>query len=215
MKPKIFSLLLAIYLVLFHVTYAYPKDDAEIPDEQISTINNNIVVEVFGYKKTKHYTAVELGFTNNANQYVEFTPKEIFLNDKVKYSVSLLTTDQIASIEEKKPGLALFPTALGVGLGIAALATSRYNGDVAYGLAMGALSVGGLALLTNGLENRAKQNKLIMFENNSLEGIKKLPPGMTLGGVLYFQPTKKPDSLTIMARSKSGSLEKNNFPLKK
>ncbi|EKD52117.1 MAG: hypothetical protein ACD_62C00111G0002, partial [uncultured bacterium] len=188
--------------------------DPTLPDSTIQTINNNVEVRLYAYKKTKHYTAVEIGFTNNTNHYVTFSPKEIYLDDEVKYSQSLLSMDQIRIIEQEKPGMAIFPTAIAVGLGIAALGTSRSHNDVAFGLAMGALGAGGAALLTKGLEDRAKQNKFIAFENNTITNINKLPPGMTLGGVLYFSPTKKPKGVTMMVKNNAGQLEKKIFLFK-
>ena len=181
---------------------------------QIQTINNKIEAKVYSYKKKKHYTAVEIGFTNTTDRYVSFRPKEIYLDDKVKYSQGLLTMNEIREIESKKPGASLFPTALAVALGIGALGASRGSGDAAFGLGMAALSMGGVALLTKGLEQRAKQNKFIGFENNKIDDIKRLPPGMTLGGVLYFPPTKKPQSVTLIVKNRSGKYEKKVFNLK-
>lgn len=211
---KISFVILATYLISLNPSIAYART-IKMSGDNVQTIHNKIEAQVFAFKKTRHYTAVEIGFTNTTNKYVEFTPKEIYLDDEVKYSQSLLSMDHIRSIEHKKPGLSLFPAALGVGLGIAALATSRSNKDVAFGLAMGALGLGGAALLTKGFENRSKDNKLIAFENNTISNIKKLPPGITLGGVLYFPPTKKPKSITIIARSRSGAYEKKVFYLTK
>lgn len=191
---------------------AYARD-IEMLDTDVQTIHNSIEARVYALKKTKHYTAVEIGFTNPTGQYIEFTPKEIYLDDEVKYSQGPLTVEDVRSIEQKKPGLSLLPLAVGVGLGIAAIATSRSSNDAAFGLAVGALGAGGAALLTKGFENQAKQNKLISFENNTLSDIKRLPPGMTLGGVMYFPPTKKPKSVTIIARTKSGQYEKKVFDL--
>ncbi|MBU0504877.1 MAG: hypothetical protein ABII18_02630 [bacterium] len=181
---------------------------------QVQTINNKIEAKVYNYKKKKHYTAVEIGFTNTTNNYVSFQPKEIYLDDEVKYSQGLLSMNQIQQIESKKPGASLFPTAIAVALGIGALGASRGSGDAAFGLGMAALSMGGVALLTKGLEERAKQNKFIAFENNDISDIKRLPPGMTLGGVLYFPPTKKPKSVTLVVKNSSGKYEKKVFNLK-
>jgi ATP:corrinoid adenosyltransferase len=211
---KYLSLLLVSCLVVVQVNSSFAASDRVIPDSHIQTINHNIEARVYAYKKKKHYTAVEIGFTNLTGKYVAFTPKEIYLDDEVKYSQGLLTMDEIRSIESKKPGLSLFPTAIAVAMGIAAVGTSRANSGAAFGLAMGALGMGGLALLTKGLEERAKQNKFIAFENNTFHDIKRLPPGMTLGGVLYFPPTKKPKSITIISRSASGKYEKKVFYLR-
>lgn len=214
MIKKTSPIILAIYLSFCLSSPSFARKLTTF-DDQIQTINSNIEAQIFSVKKTKKYTAVEVGFTNTTDKYVEFAPKEIYLDDHVKYSLPLLTMDEIEDIQNKKPSNALFPTALAVGLGIAALGTSRGNSDVAFGLAMGALGVGGAALLTKGLENRSTQNKLIAFQNNKIDDIKKLPPGMTLGGVLYFPPTKKPKSITIIAKNKSGGFERKVFNISK
>lgn len=210
---KIISTLFTVYCVFFNATIAFAKEDPVISQDNVLTINGDIVAQVYSFKKRKHYTVVEIGFTNPTHNYIEFTPKEIFLDDDVKYSLPPLTTDEVARIEQKKPGMSILPLALAAGLGIASLATSRVSNDASFGLGVAALSAGGAALLTSGLENQAKKNKLITFENNRLDGIKRLPPGMTLGGLLYFPPTKNPKSLTVIATSKNGSFEKKTFDL--
>src|SRR3989339_693204 len=117
---KMISILL-MFCVFFAPLSSALAVDPTLPDSTIQTINNNVEVRLYAYKKTKHYTAVEIGFTNNTNHYVTFSPKEIYLDDEVKYSQSLLSMDQIRIIEQEKPGMAIFPTAIAVGLGIAAL----------------------------------------------------------------------------------------------
>jgi hypothetical protein len=102
-----------------------------------------------------------------------------------------------------------------VGLGIATLGTSMYGkSNVSKGLGIAALSMGGAYLLSKNLENYSQQNRLIGFEGNRLGSIDKLPPGMVLGGFLYFPATKKPKSVTIVARNKSGQYEKKTFDLR-
>jgi len=204
--------LLSICLSICNVSPVYART-IKLPDDYVQTINNDIEARIYAFKKTKYYTAIEIGFFNPTDQYVEFTPTEIYLDDEVKYSLGLLPLDNVREIEYHKPGLALIPTAIGVGLGIAAISTSHSNSDLAFGLAMGALTMGGAAILTKGFEHQAKENKMIMFENNTLASITQIPPGMTLGGVLYFPPTKKPKSITIIAKSKSGKYEKKVFDL--
>jgi len=211
---KISFVILTVYLCSFNASPAYART-IKFPADYVQTINNQIEVRVYAFKKTRKYTAVEIGFTNLSNRFVNFTPRDIYLDDENKYSVSLLTVEDIRSIERNKPGLSLLPLVLGIGLGIAAAATSRANSDVAFGLAMGALAMGGALLLTKGFENQARQNRLVMIENNTIDDIKRLPPGMTLGGVIYFPPTKKPKSLTIVSRTKKGIYEKTIFSLKK
>lgn len=212
MFKKLFTLFISVCLCLTHVSPARART-IKLPPESVQTIHNQVEARVYAYKKTKHYTAVEIGFTNTTGNYVEFTPQEIYLDDAVKYSQSLLSVDQIREIEQRKPGLSLFPLAAAVGLGVAALATGRKNSDLGYYLGVAALGMGGVSLLTKGFENRAKENKFIAFESNTLSNIKRLPPGITLGGVLYFPPTKKPQSVTLIAGSGAGRYEKKVFHL--
>lgn len=180
----------------------------------IQTLDNNIEIQVFSYKKTRHYTAVELGFSNPLSQYVDFTPTEIYLDDEVKYSLPPLSTAEVQRIEEMKPSLAFVPAMIGVGLGIATLGTGIYGqSNVSKGLGIAALSMGGVYLLSKNLENYSQQNRLIGFEGNRLGTINKLPPHMVLGGFLYFPSTKKPKSITIVARNKNGQYEKKTFDL--
>ena len=203
------ALILIICLTVFNPSFAYAKANMSI----VETLSNQMEAKILAYKKTRYYTAVEIGFTNPTSDYLEFIPKEIYLDDAVKYSQPLLTEEQMRYVEQHKSSFALFPAVAGVGLGIASLATSRSNSDVSFGLGMAALGMGGTALLTKGFEDQAKNNKLISFKNNTLNNIDKIPPGMTLGGVLYFPATKNPVSVTLITRSKKGSYEKKVFEL--
>lgn len=194
-------------------TDVYPGEDG-YTDAQ--TINHNITTKIYSVKKTKSYTAVEIGFTNNTDKYVEFSPKEIFLNDSTSYSQTPLDNEaMITAITKHKSSARLIPLALGIGLGIAALATSRSSSDASFGLSVAALSAGGLYILSEALANQLQNNKLVAIENNRIDDIKKLPPGITLGGFMYFPATKNPESITIVARTKSGSYEKHVFDLTK
>lgn len=180
----------------------------------VQTLDNHIEIQVFSYKKTRHYTAVEVGFINPVDQYLEFTPNEIYLDDAVKYSLPPLSMDEVKKIEDMKPSLAFIPAMIGVGLGIATIGTSLYGkSNASKGLATAALSMGGVYLLSKNLETYSGKNKLIGFENNRLGSIDKLPPKMALGGFLYFPPTKNPKSVTIVARNKFGKYEKKTFDL--
>lgn len=187
---------------------------AAIITAPIQTLDNNIQIQVHSYKKNKHYTAVEVGFINPLDQYVDFTPAEIYLDDAVTYSLPPLSMDEVKKIESMKPSLAFVPAMIGVGLGIATIGTGLYgNSGAAKGLATAGLSMGGVYLLSKNLETYSEKNKLIKFENNRLGSIDKLPPNMALGGFLYFPPTKNPKSVTIVARNKFGKYEKKTFDL--
>ncbi len=184
-------------------------------DASVQTLHNQIEAKVYSYKKTKHFIAIELGFSNPTEGYLEFTPKEIYLDDEVKYSLPPFEQSELENIVQKsRSQFAIVPAVLGIGLGIAAIATSR-NRDLATGLGIAALSMGGLFVLSKMLESEVKNNRFISFEENRLGTIKRLPPGMTLGGFLFFPATKKPKSITVIAKSTSGHYEKKIFPLTK
>lgn len=185
----------------------YPKDI------NVETLHNKLEVKIYRFKKTKHYIALEVGFHNPTRGYVEFTPKEIYIDEENSYSKLPLSLDKIQEIEDKKPGIGILPLALGIGFGIASIATSRSHSGTSFGLGMTALSMGGAFILTKALENQVKQNKLITFENNSITGFKRIPPGMTLGGYLFFPAVKNPKSITLIAKSKRGHFEKKVFPI--
>lgn len=204
-----------LFFTLFTVqTLLIPPAFAEKRPTVIETVSGNVLTTLYAFKKTRHYTAVEIGFTNPTNDFIEFTPQEIYLDDAVKYSLQPLTINEITAIQEKDPGLSLVPLALGVGLGIGTLGAGiAGHGDLAEGLGIAAVSMAGAYILTKGLENQIKENRLIRFENNNISNIKRLPPGMTLGGLLFFPATKKPKSITIIAKSKSGEYEKKVIAL--
>lgn len=210
---KLASLAFTFYFTVCQINPAFAAKNADTvqPTELLS---NNIEANVYSVKKTKYYVAIELGFHNPTENYLEFTPKEIYLDDEVKYSLVPLSIQEIQTIEQKKPGLGLLPMVLGIGLGIAAIGTGISGNDGASeALTIAALSMGGAYILTKGLENQLKAQKLITFENNNLATIKRLPPGMTLGGYLFFPASKHPKSITLIAKSKSGKLEKKVFDL--
>lgn len=203
--------LLFLFIFVFFTSTSFSSHAAL---QEVQTINQAIEAQIYSVKKTKHYTVVEIGFHNPTDHFVEFTPQEIYLNDSNSYSRAPMPMEDVQRIEYRKNSAGDVPAALGIGLGIASLGSAIFGkktASKAFGVA--ALSMGGAYVLTKGLENRARNNKLITFENNSITSIKRLPPGMTLGGFLYFPGSKKPTSITIIAKSKSGKFERKVFAL--
>lgn len=210
-QALVMSLILSPLSTALAKSETYPNEDAPTDTQ---TIHHNIEAKIYSIKKTGSYTAVEIGFTNNTDGYVEFTPKEIYLNDATSYSQPPLDNEAVMNaVTRHKSAARLIPLALGIGLGIAALATSRSSSDASFGLTVAALSVGGLYILSEALANQLENNRLVTIENNRINDIKKLPPGITLGGFMYFPKSKKPESLTIIAHTKSGAVEKHTFDL--
>jgi len=197
-KTKSLFLILALSLALqpFLIKNGWAKT-APIVD----TIDNSIQVQVYKVKKKSDFVAVEIGFTNTTDNYLAFTPKEIYLNGSNSYSVAPIPFDQLNDIEATQKNYSLIPLSLAIGLGIGAIGASNHQ-NVARGLAMAALGMGGVFALSEILQNKADKNTLITFENNSLSHIDKLPPGVTLGGFLYFPKVKSPQSLTIIKKVK-------------
>jgi hypothetical protein len=193
---------LVLSLSFLDVSPAFPKGASA----QTQEIGGGIQTTLYRYKKTRQFIAVELGFTNTTGGYVDFTPKEIYLDDEAKYSSPPLSVDKLQQINLNSGSEAsMVPAILGVGLGIGALAAgvSGHNG-AANGLGIAALGMGGAFILSKGLEDASQQKKLVAFESNSFGDIKRLPPGMTLGGWLYFPTTKKEKSVTVVVKSKGG-----------
>lgn len=213
-KPLSFVLIVCLALINTPAAWALETYPGEDGFTQAQTIHHDISAKIYSVKKTKSYVAVEVGFTNNTDKYVEFTPKEIYLNDATSYSQPPLAKENVLNAVSKSRSAArLLPLALGIGLGIAALATSRGDGDASFALSMAALSMGGVYILSEALHSQAENNRLVTIENNRIDDIKRLPPGITLGGFMYFPATKKPQSLTIIAKTKSGGYEKHEFDL--
>ncbi len=209
MKPMAKVMILALLCHLPLVTYAKKKDPDIIP--VVQTISPSLEATVYGYKKYKYYTAIEIGFTNLSDDYLAFSPKEIYLDETSSFSKPLLTMDQIRDIESRKPGMSLFPMLAGAALGIAALGSLKASENVAYGLGVAAAGFFVSSYFVEAFENRAKDGKFISFDTNSISDIKKIPPGMMLGGTLYFAPAKKPKSVTIMVKKEAGGYEKKVF----
>lgn len=212
---KSLTLFFTLYFTLCQITPVFSaRQSNTVNDDQVQNLSNNIQARIYSIKKTKKYVAVELGFENPTAGYLEFTPTEIYLDEDDHYSHQPLSLADIQAIEARKPGVGIVPLVLGIGLGIAAIGTGiSGNDDASDALTVAALSMGGAYVLTKSLENQVKQNKLITFENNSLSSIKRLPPGMTLGGFLYFPAAKHAKSITVIARTKSGQFEKKVFDL--
>ena len=217
MKTKLHNIvcyLIVVSLSLYQISPAFAKNESPVPPPLQKNINNNIQVTVYSYTKHKKYSAIEIGFTNLTDDYVEFTPKEIYLNDAVKYAVKPLSKEQVfqTAINQKSKGRYI-PLAIGVGLGLAALGTSGANNGLSLGLGLAALSVGGIYLLSEGLRNSAEQNKLVDIENNPIYEIKRLPPHITLGGFLYFPAISQPKSVTVFSKTKAGKQQTLVFDL--
>lgn len=213
MKKWAFVAFTGVFTVC-QITPAFAKSGNFAPI--VETLDNNITATVYGFKKKKHYVAVEIGFTNPTGDYLSFTPTEIYLNDEGKYAKAPLPPGDVTDIVQRTPDAAIIPGALAVGLGLAAIGTGiAGEGKATKGLSIAALGAGGAYALTKSLENRAKTNKLITFENNSIDSIKRLPPGMTLGGYLYFPRAKHPTSVTLIVKGKDGKYENKTFFLAK
>lgn len=184
-------------------------------DLKVETIDRNVAATVYSLKKTKSYTIVEIGFKNTTSGYVAFRPNEIYVNDRDKYSVGPMPFDKLQNIQHEQSKTVSTGSLVGaIVLGIAGLAVGNSNPDAAVGLAIAALGLGGVFIISAILENEAKNNRLIAFKNNSLQTIDKIPPDMTLGGFLYFPPVKKPVSVTIMVGQPGGGYEKKTILVK-
>ncbi|MBX7147910.1 hypothetical protein K1X76_02395 [bacterium] len=170
-------------------------------------LDSNLEVTVYSYKKEAGFTAVEIGFTNTSDKYVPLNAQEIYLNDEGKYSLALLKKDDVQSLSEKHGNFSAAPLILGTVLGISGIAVGSSNSDVSRGLLIAALGMGGVFVISKTLEASAKNNKLITFEGNSLNTVDKIPPGMTLGGFLYFPKAKKPVSISIIKKHGSEKVD--------
>ena len=185
-----------------------------VPFSEPETLGRDIEVKVYSYKKYREFVAVEIGFTNKKSDYVPFTASEIYLNDSSSYSVAPLTPHDLDHVNLNRTHFSLIPLTVAIGLGIGAIGASNH-GDVARGLALGALGAGGAFVLSEALENQARDNKLVAFDANSLESIDKLPPNVTLGGYLFFPRVKRPTSITIVTKGGKQNYEKKTLPLVK
>jgi hypothetical protein len=209
---RLLASFLSLTLSLLPVSTTFAKKPAPIS----RSVSSSVQVTVYGYKKARDYIAVELGFKNTTDDYVDFTPREIYLDDAEKFSNPPLDNAKLQQIVMKSGSdVSMVPAILGIGLGIGALAAgaSGHSGT-STGLGIAALGMGGAFILSKGLQDSSQQRKLIAFESNTFSDIKRLPPGMTLGGWLYFPKTKKESTLTIVAKKKGAGYERLQFPLK-
>lgn len=207
---RIIASVLVLSLSFCEVSPAFSKT---LPKQE-RDIGGGIHTTIYRYKKTSQYVAIELGFTNTTNDYVNFTPREIYLDDAERYSNPPLSTEKLQEINlHSGADVAMVPAILGVGLGIGALAAGAAGSNgAATGLGIAALGMGGAFILSKGLQDAAQQKRLVAFESNTFGDIKRLPPGMTLGGWLYFPKTKKEKSVTIVIKRGTG-FERVTFPL--
>ncbi len=200
-----------IFLILFCFLFSQLAFAKEVAPPE--TLDKNTEVTIYSVKKRHDFVAVEIGFTNKTNHYVLFTPTEIYLNDPQKYSVSPLPFDDLNELRVKETHYSLIPLGVAIALGISGAAVHNHDAGEALGLA--ALGMGGAFVISAILEDKANNNQLVTFENNSLRTITKLPPGVTLGGFLYFPKVKKPTSITIVVETSKGVFEKKNIPITK
>lgn len=185
--------------------------------DHVETIDQHIEATVYSLKRSRDYTLIEIGFENTQDHYVSFTPQEIYLNDRDQYSVAPLPIEELTSLAERTPitdSVSMGSLIGAVVLGVAGIAAAGSNRNLAKGLGIAALALGGTFIISAVLENAAKQNRLVTFKNNTLKTINKLPPHMILGGFLYFPKVKHPTSLTIMVKKSGGGYERKIIPLK-
>lgn len=205
MKKNLKAVLVFILSLSFSLQVS-AKGPVPVPEE---TIDKNIAVKVYSYKKTRDFVAVEVGFTNMTDRYVSFTPREIYLNDQTKYSTSLLTHDEMNEVAAHRANTAKnFSTAsiiLGTVLGVAAVGSAVGDADeAAKWLGVAALGSLGGVIISETLSSAANNRQLVSFKNNSLRTVTKLPPGVTLGGFLYFAPVKNPTSISVVVETSKG-----------
>lgn len=180
------------------------------------TLSPHLEFEVFSYKKERNFTAVEIGFTNTGNSYVPFKVTEIYL-DTDKYSLKPLTISQAKSVIRNKAKASGrdISLILGTVFGIGSIAVGGSNPDLSKGLAITALSLGGVYVLSGVLKNKKKSNLLIGIENNDIRNVDKVPPQMTLGGFLYFPKAKKPRGITVVVENTKGQFLRKRIWFKK
>lgn len=179
-------------------------------------VNNQIQANIYSYRRTKYFTAVEVGFTNTSNQYASFRPKSLKLSDGNNNQVRLLTEKELADIEfqrQYRGNVSIVPWLVSAGLGIATSIAylGGASGKTVRGLGMASIIASGVFLISATLESVARHKQLIVFRNNSISGVKSIPPQATVGGFLYFPAITSPSHLVL---THSGS-KKDVLSLKK
>lgn len=203
------SILLASPFSVLGATPPVPQDT--VPD---FLLNSKIEFRIHAVKKVRQATLVELSFTNPTNQFLPFTASEIYLDSEDTYSIPPLSPEKYRDIMESGLSASAFPGFIALGLGLGALGSAiGGKGNASRGLAIGALAAGGVYVLTRSLENESRDGKLIGIENNSVTTIKRLPPQITLGGILMFPASKKPKSISIVTHDTRGHPQKITIPL--
>ena len=176
-------------------------------------INSQIEMNIYSFRKNSDFMALEVGFTNTSSKQARLPISKVFVTDHEKYSVSPLSIYDLESLMNDRRNrsanmAAILAVILGVGIIIAG-----YNGNQKATTALGvaALGVAGVYVIGSALKSLAHSKQLLIFEDNSISNIKTIPPGMTLGGFIYFPWIKKPRSLVLFT---SGG-KKTEVPLSK
>jgi hypothetical protein len=199
---------LAFLAMTISISAAHAKQHPPLAEH---LIHPEVTATLFSYKRKKHFTAVELGFTNQSNRYVPFVAQEIFIKDHRGYSTSPYSADQLERINDRVRSGHLVPLGLAAALGLAAIPV---KGDVAESILLtGAAAAGTGYFFSKSLQDKQKSDELIVFENNELRTRKNLPPKVTVGGYLYFPPVKKPTAL-ILISDDQGDITTQEFPVK-
>lgn len=207
---KLICYALSLSLIFIQIPQALAKRSP-----QVVPVSPNLEATVYSYHKSRHFVAVEIGFTNNTKHYIRFTPNEIYLNDKTKYSVAPMPNEKLEGLAKNRTSISWIPLVLSMGLGIAAAIANFYDDDLARDLSIAALAMGGVYLISAVLEQQMERKQLIPFRNNNLRSVTQIPPGMTVGGFLYFPYVKSPVSLTLVSKGVSQPYQKQVVSLKK
>lgn len=204
---KIISTLLVF--TLFWGSLPHPASAKKVTQK----ITNQIEMHLYSFRKNSDFMAVEVGFTNTSSKPAKLAISKFFVTDHEKYSVTPLNPYDLQTlINERRSRSSNVAMILAVILG-AGVIIAGYNGSnsTARDLGLAALGVIGIYTIGSSLKSLAHSKQLVLFENNSVSKAQSIPPGMTVGGFIYFPWIKKPRSLVMF----TGGSKKIEIPLSK
>lgn len=169
----------------------------EIPQPLVQT-QEGVSVVVIEFGTTKHWSQMEIAIANMTEESIKIESQEIYLKNEKGYYLAPYTNYQIEEKIRKRTGKYVNPLTIGA-LGAALTAIilpSKHDREVA--LKTAAVLAGG-AIGKEVAEQQGAKEDLEVKDDASLKDY-TIPPGLKLGGYVYYPPVPKATGMKAMIR---------------
>lgn len=188
-KSSIVALCMAL-IVLLVASCAGPTKLTyqELPkDKPLAVTKDNVTLRLVSFGYTDDWSELEIAIANGTNETLDFDASKIYLTNAQGYDLIPLKSFEIEERLKRKTGKWVNPLTVGalaavVGAIVAPGAVDRTNFGRA-AVVLGAAGVGSEMAKRQSADEDVKHKEDVLLKNY------KIPPGLHLGGVLYYRST--------------------------